>query len=347
MPRIEYWLQIENHPWDLAPNGIDRVTGETLTRGMDGLFRPLSGEALIIRRYTPNWSAPDDRPLNPWDLEEPDPARTQGTIPGATIEAKVGDEIIVHFRNMDQRSGVPETERVHSLHAHGVQRSALHDGTFPYALPDPPQGGKRSDRIAPGDSFDYHYAVPHASNAGVWLYHDQSLAAAASIARGAFGAIIVRGGGEMKPNLPTELLRAATDTAVAFARVPVPPASGEHLFFFHELVGAGECLNGRQLLGNTPTVLARVDTRVKFRVINFTSRPQTFHLAGHRWRQGNDWVDTADIGIASGLTLEILEGSAENGGGRGEWAVSALGAQAFGGSLLVTDGGVITLPSGK
>lgn len=347
MAQLEYWLQIENQPWDLAPNGINRMSGETFTRDANGLFKALMGQALIIRRYTSNWSAPDDQPLNPWDLNEPNPSLTRGTIPGATIEGKVGDEIIVHFRNMDQRADVPEAERTHSLHAHGVQRTALYDGTYPFAPPDPSQSNKQGDRVAPGESFDYHYTVPHASNAGVWLYHDHSMAHDTSAQRGAFGAIIIRGGGEMKATVPAQALRGASDTPTSFAHVPAPPPSGEHLFFFHELAGAGECLNGRQGSGNTPTVLARVNTRVKLRVVNFTSRDQTFHVHGHRWREGEDWVDTTNIGVGSSVTIEWLEGSAENGGGSGEWLVMSHTSHMLSGSLLVTDGGQLRLPTGQ
>lgn len=347
MGQVEYWLQIENQPWDLAPNGIDRMTGETFTRNANGLFKPLDGDALIIRRYTANWAAPDDRPLNPWDLNEPNPAQTHGTIPGATIEGKVGDEIVVHFRNMDRRTDVPDAELIHSLHMHGVQRTALFDGTYPFSPPDPAQANKQGDRVAPGDRFDYRYTLPHASNAGVWLYHDHSMAHHSSVQRGAFGAIVIRGGGELKPILPTEALHGASDTPVNFSHVPAPPPSGEYLFFFHELAGVGECLNGRQRVGNTPTVLARVNARVKLRVVNFTSREQTFHVHGHRWRQGDDWVDTDSIGVASSLTIEWLEGSAENGGGSGEWPVMSHTSHSLSGSLVVTDGGMLHLPTGQ
>lgn len=27
MAIVEYWIQIENHPWDVSPNGSDRMTG--------------------------------------------------------------------------------------------------------------------------------------------------------------------------------------------------------------------------------------------------------------------------------------------------------------------------------
>ncbi len=69
MATIEYWIQIENHPWDVCPNDIDRITGQTLQQ-ITGyasvvktlispvagvvrnrtMFKPLSADALILRR---------------------------------------------------------------------------------------------------------------------------------------------------------------------------------------------------------------------------------------------------------------------------------------------------------
>src|SRR5439155_17190860 len=52
------------------------------------------------------WTVPDDRKVNPWDLNEPNPTETgtKGTIPGPVIECNVGDSVRVHFRNKDQRT---------------------------------------------------------------------------------------------------------------------------------------------------------------------------------------------------------------------------------------------------
>jgi len=135
MSTIEYWIQLENRPWDLCPSksqpgGIDRITGQTIkdvetvgaTPGPDpvnltlqsptGASHPVTMnkplrkgkdvvEALILRRYKPPqkqdksdaWTIPDDRKINPWDLNEPDPTDTgtMGTIPGPVIECNVGD----------------------------------------------------------------------------------------------------------------------------------------------------------------------------------------------------------------------------------------------------------------
>jgi len=55
---------------------ISPITG--LTRTVT-VHCPIPGEALILRRYTENWAKPDDRKVNPWDLNEPNPGE-RGTV---------------------------------------------------------------------------------------------------------------------------------------------------------------------------------------------------------------------------------------------------------------------------
>ena len=180
----EYWIQVENRWWDVSPNNIDRMTGlqiqdipgntlpvvKTLTSPVTGvtrnrtMYKPLPEEALILRRYTANWAAPDDRKLNPWDLNEPDPTDngTMGTIPGPTLECQVGESLTVHFRNMDMRS-LSRERRTHSLHAHGFVFARHSDGAYPLTPPDTTQPApagwgqpfKQGDRVPPGEDFTY------------------------------------------------------------------------------------------------------------------------------------------------------------------------------------------------
>jgi hypothetical protein len=123
MATVDIWIQLENHAWDVCPSQpIDRMTSAgalpvgplklvTMHSPVTGVSRtasvnrPISTDALILRRYTADWRAPDDRKVNPWALNEPDPtdAGTMGTIPGATIECNVGDILRIHFRNHDMR----------------------------------------------------------------------------------------------------------------------------------------------------------------------------------------------------------------------------------------------------
>jgi hypothetical protein len=66
MAVINTWIQLENHPWDTALNGIDRMTGDKFSsvgkwNGRE-MFKPLGStkekplgeDALIYRRYNPS-----------------------------------------------------------------------------------------------------------------------------------------------------------------------------------------------------------------------------------------------------------------------------------------------------
>src|SRR5229473_2435858 len=105
----DYWIQLEHRPWDQCPNNIDRMTGQNIkvretvgaSPGPDSvlvnlpsfnggpgrmnvrMYKPLRKDgkvvdALIYRRYKPPakpdksdaWTVPDDRKINPWDLNE-------------------------------------------------------------------------------------------------------------------------------------------------------------------------------------------------------------------------------------------------------------------------------------
>lgn len=217
---MEFWIQIENHPWDVCPNNIDRMMGMPVSSSGPP-FKPLSRDALILRNYTANWAAPDDHKVNPWDMNEPDPATTMGTIPGATLEITLPDEALVHFRNMDMRTDpstgqlLPAAARAHSLHPHGITFAPQYDGAFPLSPPDQNQpvpateapawssvgvsGFRQGDRVPapigagqPPGTFDYHWKTfGWPATAGVWLYHDHSICADQNVNQGAIGALVI------------------------------------------------------------------------------------------------------------------------------------------------------------
>ena len=219
MATIELWIQIENHAWDVAPRNINRMTGETMGPGIPKtlispetgatrtnvlMYKPLSEDAVILRRYTKDWAAPDDRKINPWDLNEPDPtdSGTMGTIPGATIECEVGDTVVVHFRNRDHRGGKGVKARTHSLHPHGFVFNQRYDGAYPLSPVDPtqPVGGesgwsgtlKQGDRVPPDGTFTYTWETfGWPTTAGVWLYHDHSICDMDNVQLGAIGIIVI------------------------------------------------------------------------------------------------------------------------------------------------------------
>jgi len=233
----EFWIQIENQAWDLAPNRRDRMTSEWMKDKPGGqpptlvtmhspvtgithkrwMYKPMT-DALIFRRYTENWAKPDDRKVNPWDINEKDPTDkgTMGTIPGAVIDFSVGDSAVIHFRNMDQRRDakkvlLPALERAHSIHPHGIVFGNENDGAYPLSPPstDPANAitsaeqpawqsvgvtGKQKlgDRVPPGGTFTYTWnTFGWPTTAGVWLYHDHSVCDDKNVLRGAIGIIVV------------------------------------------------------------------------------------------------------------------------------------------------------------
>jgi FtsP/CotA-like multicopper oxidase with cupredoxin domain len=248
---------------------------------------------------------------------------------------------------MDHGAGLAVHERLHSLHPHGAQHTATHDGTFPLALADPAQANRRGDRVAPGDKFTYRWTCPQRAAAGAWLVHDASVAGIRGTGAGAFGVLLIRAPGEQEPDRPPVPVRQPQDSATRFAAVPQPPKRGEYILVFHELPGVGLCLNGRQLLGNTPTLVAGTGTRMTVRCLNATLGPVSVHLHGFRWEHAGSWVDTQVLPPGGGATLSIMAGSAEQGGDLGEWlVVGRSGTASVAGSLLVTDGGPAVLASG-
>ena len=241
---VEYWIQIENRAWDLSAHNVDRMTGQNM-QALTGqppatvtlnsvvattpprtvtMFNPLRDtggaviDALILRRYCPptkadgsdSWTVPDDRKINPWDLNEHNPGEsgTMGTIPGPVIECEVGDEVEVHFRNADARAGFDVLARTHSLHPHGFVFEATSDGAYPLTPVDPsqPVGGeaaawagvgvtgqfKQGDRVPYGATFTYTWkTLGWPTTAGVWLYHDHSICDMESVELGAIGIIVI------------------------------------------------------------------------------------------------------------------------------------------------------------
>ena len=112
-PRREFWVAAVPAPtWNMAPNERDAIMGVDLEPGPDGLpdgrLPPLHARAGGTRCPT-----------------APAGSSNQDLIPGPLLRARVGDRILVHFKNLDTLY-----RRPHSMHFHGVHYRPSSDGAY-------------------------------------------------------------------------------------------------------------------------------------------------------------------------------------------------------------------------
>src|SRR3954471_24840130 len=84
--RVEYWIQAESLKWDIVPTHRDKWMNRTI-RGRT------TYRAYAYREMTEGFAA----------------AKSAPSIPGPTLEAQVGDVLVVHFRNADTKLRQPVT----------------------------------------------------------------------------------------------------------------------------------------------------------------------------------------------------------------------------------------------
>jgi FtsP/CotA-like multicopper oxidase with cupredoxin domain len=109
-----------------------------------------------------------------------------GQVPGPTIEAEVGDTLVVRLVNSLRE---PTT-----IHWHGLRVPADMDGTEMVQKP-----------IEPGGTFEYRFVLP---DAGTFWYHPHTHETE-QLEKGLYGALIVRGPGE--PQLDGERVLVLDD----------------------------------------------------------------------------------------------------------------------------------------
>jgi FtsP/CotA-like multicopper oxidase with cupredoxin domain len=109
-----------------------------------------------------------------------------GQVPGPTIQAEVGDTLVVRLAN-----NLPEPT---TIHWHGLRVPANMDGTEMVQKP-----------IQPGDTFEYRFLLP---DAGTFWYHPHTHETE-QLEKGLYGALVVHGPGE--PELDAERVLVLDD----------------------------------------------------------------------------------------------------------------------------------------
>jgi FtsP/CotA-like multicopper oxidase with cupredoxin domain len=250
----EYWVVAEPTEWTIVPNGLDGVTG---TPQPTTVF-----PTVVYRRYTRGWK-------NRW----PDRPQIWGDgerIPGPLLHARVGDTILVHFKNRDRLTRHP-----HSMHFHGVHYKPSSDGAYV------PGFSGRDAVVRPGKSYTYRLQAK-AGSVGAWPYHDHSVEMHDSIVGGMYGGLSILGEHERRPD---------REFVVVFTAMK-----------------DFETINGRAFVGNTPIFESNVGDLVQWNVMAMGDAHHTFHVHGHRWRERDGTpADTKTLGPAESFRIRWRE----------------------------------------
>jgi FtsP/CotA-like multicopper oxidase with cupredoxin domain len=252
-----YWIAAVPVRWNIVPNGHDAIMGMEFTRKETTL------RTVVYKAFTPGWGEPLKSVSSVVGDED--------GIPGPTIQARVGEKIVVHFKNLDT-----EFNRPHTMHFHGVEYDFFDsDGAFIPGFSGP------GASVEPGDTHTYEL-VAGPDSAGVWPYHDHGPAMEESIRGGMYGALSIRDAGESVPDR-------------------------EFVVFLEHLAGFST-INGRAFVGNTPVFHANVGDVVQWDVLALGDDFHTFHIHGHRWRDPSGTpIDTRVVGPAESFRFRFRE----------------------------------------
>jgi FtsP/CotA-like multicopper oxidase with cupredoxin domain len=247
----EYWVAAVPVTWNVVPNGRNAIEGETFTRDKT-VFK-----TVVYRQYTKDFARQVGK--------QPGNEGIQGPL----LHARVGDTILVHFRNLDTLTNQP-----HSMHFHGVRYQFGSDGSYIPGFSGP------GANVKPGETFTYKL-VAERESAGVWPYHDHSPSMMPSIEGGLYGALSI-----LEPNEP-----APDHEFVVYLE--------SHLGFM--------TIDGRAFVGNTPVFRAKVGDVVQWDVLARGDDFHTFHVHAHRWMTADGPRDTQVIGPAESYKIRWTE----------------------------------------
>jgi FtsP/CotA-like multicopper oxidase with cupredoxin domain len=122
-----------------------------------------------------DWEVAPGRSVRAWTYN--------GQVPGPTIEARVGDTIVVRLIN--------NLEEPTTIHWHGIRLPAAMDGT---QVVQP--------LVQPGETFEYRFVVPDAGTFWYHSHHNETV----QMERGLYGALVVRDTNEVSVDRERVLL---------------------------------------------------------------------------------------------------------------------------------------------
>ena len=215
-----------------------------------------------------------------------------GTSPGPTLEVNEGDRVIIHFRN---NLAEPTT-----VHWHGIHLPADQDGSPFHPVP-------------PGGSRDYLF-TPQRGSAGTYWYHPHvHHSTGYQIAKGLYGAIVVRAADDPLPKTITERLLILSDNRFAAdGSIDLPDKKSMPGRIDEENGREGDVLfvNGQVM----PTLAIRPGEVQRWRIINASAARvyrlaipgQTFLHVGSDGGLFEKPLEVSELVLANSERVEIL-----------------------------------------
>lgn len=237
-----------------------------------------------------------------------------GRTPGPTLHARVGDRVIVHFRN--------DLDEPTTIHWHGLRIPSNMDGN---PMVQPP--------LMPGETFDYDFVV---RDPGTYWYHPH-INTIEQLDRGLYGAIVVH---EAEPPRFTAERVFVLDDVRLDSRGEIAPFATAGHDVVHGRAGNYLLTNGSSARAMATAPRGSIE---RWRLVNAAgARVMTVGVEGASWRVvGTDGgllpepYETARLAVAPGqrYDLEVTYDDTEAGPAR---LVTYVLAQ--------TDAGVQTVP---
>ena len=276
-------------PFGVQPEGAPRWAGRAApppaVRARVGLH-PDTGRVVELTLT----AAPARLALRPGVLT--DVYAYNGRVPGPTLELREGDRVVVHFRNALSESS--------TIHWHGIHLPFTADGS-----PFHP--------VAPGATHDYVFTVPRGTAGTYWYHPHPDHRTGHQVAKGLYGAIVVRAADDPLPqSLPERLLVLSDNRFRADGSIDLP----DH----HSMAARRDAENGRE--GDVlfvsgairPTYAIRSGEVQRWRVVNASAaRVYRLGLSGHTLLHvGSDGglferpVEVREVVLGVGERAELL-----------------------------------------
>jgi len=214
-----------------------------------------------------------------------------GQFPGPTLEFREGDRVTVHFRNQ-----LPEAT---TIHWHGLHLPFTSDGS-----PFHP--------VEPGEQYDYTFTIRPGTAGTYWYHPHPHHRTGYQIAKGLYGAIIVRAADDPLSSLTEKLIVLSDNRFAGDGSIDLPGSLTPDGTIDRENGREGDVIfvNGAVM----PTIRIRAGEVQRWRVIN-ASAARVYRLAipGHKLLHvGSDGglferaVEVDEIVVANAERVELL-----------------------------------------